>query len=479
VVAAACCLGLTLGLRGLKKIRLPPPPAHPHRGPSPALWFTQALDHFDALATTTWEQRYWTNLDHYVAGGPAMIMIGGEGEASPAWMTYGHWYRLAQEQGAAMFQLEHRYYGASQPTPDMAGENMRFLSSRQGLEDLAVFIAGMNAEYNLTGPWISFGGSYPGSLSAWLRLKFPHLVAGAVSSSGPLNAKLDYFEYLDVVANALATTGPGCVEVISEALTAAEELLAAGSAGWQELSTMFLTCKPLDGENQADVTSFIELLVDNLAGIVQYNGLLSMDINDVCDIMRDEGLGTPLQRFAELNSETLADNGEECLDHEYASFLALLTDSSWSGGYIGWRQWIWQTCTEFGWYQTSNQPSGVFGGRLNLEYFESWCQDAFGADFSHGRLEDLMAATNAEYGGFFPQVENVVFVHGSIDPWHAMGVLEDRNERAPAIYINGTSHCADMYPSYPDDPEELLQARDRITELVNTWISQAKTGNQA
>jgi hypothetical protein len=36
-----------------------------------------------------------------------------------------------------------------------------------------------------------------------------------------------------------------------------------------------------------------------------------------------------------------------------------------------------------------------------------------------------------------------------------------------------------MYPSYPDDPEELLQARDRITELVNTWISQAQTGNQA
>ena len=50
---------------------------------------------------------------------------------------------------------------------------------------------------NLT-TWITFGGSYPGSLSGWMRLRFPHLVAGSVSSSGPLFAKLDYYEYLQV-----------------------------------------------------------------------------------------------------------------------------------------------------------------------------------------------------------------------------------------------------------------------------------------
>jgi hypothetical protein len=174
-----------------------------------------------------------------------------------------------------------------------------------------------------------------------------------------------------------------------------------------------------------------------------------------------------------VNTESLESNGEECLDHEYASFLSMLTDSSWSGGGIGWRQWIWQTCTEFGWYQTSNQPSGLFGTLLTLDFFEMWCQDAFGGELTHEKMEAAMAATNDEYGGFFPEVENVVFVHGSIDPWHAMGVLEDRNENAPAIYITGTSHCADMYPNYPDDPEELQQARARITELVNTWITQA------
>ena len=48
----------------------------------------------------------------------------------------------------------------------------------------------MTREHGFAGPWISFGGSYSGSLSTWAREKYPHLVKGSVSSSGPLNAKV-------------------------------------------------------------------------------------------------------------------------------------------------------------------------------------------------------------------------------------------------------------------------------------------------
>lgn len=40
-------------------------------------------------------------------------------------------YTLAQEYGALMLALEHRFYGASFPTPDMSIENLAFLSSEQ------------------------------------------------------------------------------------------------------------------------------------------------------------------------------------------------------------------------------------------------------------------------------------------------------------------------------------------------------------
>merc|ERR1719320_1417033 len=266
-------------------------------------YFEQVLDHFNAIDDRTWQQRYWENLEHHVEGGPAFIMIGGEAEANPKWMTYGQWYKWAQENGAAMFELEHRYYGQSQPTEDMSTDNMRYLSSRQGLEDLGHFMTAMNNKYNLTGSWITFGGSYPGSLSAWMSLRFPHLVAGSVSSSGPLFAKLDYFEYLQVVADALDTTGPGCNVAMTEALTAVENLVGDEDK-WEDLSTMFRLCSTLDGSNSLDVMSFMELLIDNLAAIVQYNGHYEEDIFSICAIMTDDSIGEPINRLAAVNDVT-------------------------------------------------------------------------------------------------------------------------------------------------------------------------------
>lgn len=57
--------------------------------------------------------------------------------------------------------------------------------------------------------WVSFGGSYSGALSGWLKLLYPGTVVGAVATSGPVLAKVNFYEYLEVVNNSLASSEHG------------------------------------------------------------------------------------------------------------------------------------------------------------------------------------------------------------------------------------------------------------------------------
>ena len=65
------------------------------------------------------------------------------------------------------------------------------------------------------------------------------------------------------------------------------------------------------------------------------------------------------------------------------------------------------------------------------------CTDVFGPKFNKELLESGIQQTLQEYGGLDISVSNVVFVHGSLDPWHALGILEDKTPSSPAIVING------------------------------------------
>lgn len=71
---------------------------------------------------------------------------------------------------------------------------MRYLSTSQALADLATVIISMNKKHELpeNTKWIVFGGSYAGNLAAWMRLKYPHLVHGAVASSAPVLAQFNF-----------------------------------------------------------------------------------------------------------------------------------------------------------------------------------------------------------------------------------------------------------------------------------------------
>lgn len=106
-------------------------------------------------------------------------------------------------------------------------------------------------------------------------------------------------------------------------------------------------------------------------------------------------------------------------------------------------------------------------------------------------LEGNVQHTNVIYGGFQPAVTNVYFTHGSLDPWHRMGVLKDLNRNSPSAvipgsvitlkksfffvcmknFISGISHCRDLGSiNYKYDSKPLINSKVTIRNLVKKWL---------
>ncbi|XP_018564987.1 putative serine protease K12H4.7 isoform X2 [Anoplophora glabripennis] len=326
---------------------------------------------------------------------------------------------------------------------DLATENLRYLSSEQAVADSANFIKAMNEQYSLPSDvkWIVFGGSYSASLAAWLRLKYPDLVQGAVSSSGPLLAKLDFYEYFQVVIDDLATVSKECVNSLTTAMSQVDDLLYNPSDE-ESLTSIFNLCEPIEGldVDGFEVANFYTTLADAFAEVAQYNGLLEVTIDNLCDILTDQNGSKEIIRLSNVIS-TVYGTQNGCLSYDYANYVAYLKNTQTNGDY---RQWIYQTCTEYGWYQTTNRDDKVFGKGCSVDLYTNLCAEVFGQSFNETFINAQIDRTNANYGGIDIAVSNVVYVHGSLDPWHAVGLTETTNPDSPVIYVEGTSHCANM-----------------------------------
>lgn len=441
-------------------------------------WFTQTLNHFDGSDLRTWNQKYYVNASMWKTNGPVFMMIGGEGPLSARWVSVGSMVEYAGKYGALVLALEHRFYGESHPLGDMSLESLKYLSSEQALADLATFHEAMIPLFSLTSSnrWIMFGGSYPGALSAWFRYKYPHLAFGSIASSAPINAQLDFPQYLEVSTASLGSEK--CRSNVAKA-TAKLENYTKTEAGLKYLSLQFKTCKPLT-LNSNDVPQFVQGTAGNFFGVIQYNkdnrefeGAVGTNItvDTLCAIMNNEGIGDELQRYAAVNNMMLKTYSQACLDSSYDDYVSAMKKKTWqSAAAEGGRQWLYQTCTEFGFYQTTDSKEQVFGTMFPLSFSIKQCMDIFGTQFNASSINKGIDWTNTNYGGYSMSAERIVFPNGSIDPWHALSFITD-GKLIKAVYINGTAHCANMYPSSNTDSPELTEARLKIKAIIGEWLA--------
>ncbi|XP_053577611.1 thymus-specific serine protease [Bombina bombina] len=437
-------------------------------------YITQPLDHFNRLSNATYKQRYWINEAFWQRpNGPVFLYIGGESSLSEFSVLAGEHVDLAQTHGALLLSLEHRYYGSSINPDGLTLDGLRFLSSQQALADLASFHLFVSQKYNLTlqNTWICFGGSYPGSLSAWFRLKFPHLVYAAVASSAPVRAELDFTDYNKVVSQSLSDAviggSPKCRDAVRVGFQSVDSILQTGNTS--QLEEDFSSCAPLHGPN--DYTEFVSNLADIFMGAVQYNGEgQNIDVRRICQIMTSAKSG--YDGLKSINRRFLENTVLKCVDNSYEKSVADLNSTSQSMIGVGERQWYYQTCTEFGYYQTCENNICPFSQRITLHSQLDLCPLVFQIPKEY--VHQSVQYTNEFYGADRPKSSRIIFVNGDIDPWHALSVLKNQSRSEIAIFINGTAHCANMSPSHESDLPSLKKAREEIAVQIAEWLKSAR-----
>ena len=159
-------------------------------------FFLQPLNHFDLPRNQSgfYRQRfcYYNGFvnDNDVSKAPVFFYAGNESPLEEYINQTGLIWQSAPQFGAQVVFVEHRYEGKSLPNPEIP-HCLAYAASYQALADYANFIdqylfQAVATEGRGRRPVIVFGGSYGGMLAAWMRMIYPHLVAGAIAGSAPI-----------------------------------------------------------------------------------------------------------------------------------------------------------------------------------------------------------------------------------------------------------------------------------------------------
>jgi len=420
-------------------------------------------------------------------------------------------YKLAEEVGALVVTLEHRFYGKSYPVSDMSLDKLRFLTSEQAQADLARFIDFISAlPVDSPSPhvtpklvnkadisssqWVSFGGSYPGNMATWLKLKYPAKVVGTVGSSAPVKSDYNYYRYAQVVGSAMSYDLIGgsdkCYSAIDSAMKVVHDAVESGST--DTLPSNLKPCGDINGAG--DVYAYESEIYGWFQGTVQYNEQSSSNatVRSLCADLTDDSL-SPIEALNKMAGNYFP---QACVPSSWKDLVDELSEIEFDGSSAG-RQWIYQSCNEFGYFQTtegSDHPFISLKGCTLEVAGKKMCEDVFqikdydGPMRGGGQTEDgtYNYASDEHYGARVIQGANITMPNGSCDPWHSLGVVDSEakfyddsqitGELVDPVFIDGTAHCRDMYApeifsQYGfNDTQAVKDAHKRIKANVYQYI---------
>lgn len=422
-----------------------------------ALYFDQRIDHAAGDGSATYREQYF--LDSSLALGPnspVIFYLCGEWDCESSSISSGAIRNYARDLHAHLVALEHRFYGQSLPFPRFDTASLRYLSTTAALEDAAAFQRYAIEHHNLRGKWIAVGASYSANLSAYYRSQYPDLAVGALASSGPVRADADFSEYDQHVTK---VAGPACADAMRRVTATIENALDHDPSTFDAIKAKFAA------QGVRDAVDFLYLVADVGAAAVQYGMRDSF-----CEALQNAGEAGELGAYATFAQNVFAMWGEDAVG------FSMQGSESEDPAESPMRPWIWQSCTEYGYWQNAaaNPADSTRSPRINADYHNALCRHFFGEQMQpvdpsahNARLyEPLLNAGHSS---------QIFFTNGSQDPWSTLSLTpagqdSERNPSLELMLIDGAAHCDDLRAVRESDSTALKMARARFLELMHKWL---------
>ncbi len=419
------------------------------------LYFQQSIDHNNPSLGTFAQRYYVDERFSHSPNDPVFFYICGESACSKRALN-GAIREYAKQHHAKLLALEHRYYGESLPFNSFSPASLNYLSTKAALKDLASFQEYMMDTQQWQGTWIAFGGSYPGSLSAYYRLHYPNLVAGALASSAPVMAKEDFYEYdahINKVVNVDCANKMRQVTQIIESSLNDKPKLA-------HIKALFAASEVQDS------IDFLYLVADTGAAAVQYG----MKI-EFCAALSNSP--SALEGYADFAQKLYQRMGVSAVEMTAQGAMSENPNEYKNG--VGMRQWFYQSCSEYGYWQNANHDASqaTRSSLINLDYHRQICARLFAIN-EPANTE----AINAQF--YYPlmdsSVTNIYFTNGEQDPWSSLSLTEENgnviNPNLSYYLIKEAAHCDDLHLPSEKDSSSLKQARKKMEQLLIKWLEE-------
>uniref|UniRef100_A0A915KE66 Lysosomal Pro-X carboxypeptidase n=1 Tax=Romanomermis culicivorax TaxID=13658 RepID=A0A915KE66_ROMCU len=424
-------------------------------------WFNgMPADHFSFDADDqTFSLRYLVNDTFFNPDyGAIFFYCGNEGDITLFANNTGFLWDIAVTHDSMVIFAEHRYYGHTMPFGDksFAPENLGKLTSEQALADYAVFLEwlksgndGVPKNLKPSTPVIAFGGSYGGMLAAWMRIKYPHIIAG------------------NKVTNVFGRYDHQCTSCIKNSWSTLRKFATTENVR-RYLNAIFKFCPDSQVTHVDNATRLVNWLADiygNLA-MINYpyetnflNPVPAWPVKEACKRIRKcspESHLDVITSIHDLISVFLNYTGSK-------SCFTFAEDSAPSLGESG---WDYQACTEMI-MPMCNQGYTMFEeSDWNLTAYSNDCYNKYKA-----RPRPNWAVT--EYGG--PRLKyasNILFSNGDLDPWSGGGILHNISESVVSILVKDGAHHYDLRGKHPKDTPYVRNARKTEVSYILSWMKE-------